>query len=880
MTLKAYRRKRDFRRTPEPAPSAGAKRGWLYVVQKHSASHLHYDFRLQLGDRLLSWAVPKGPSLDPSVKRLAMHVEDHPVEYGAFEGTIPAGQYGAGTVMLWDRGTWEPQEDPDQGYRQGKLHFTLHGEKLKGEWVLVRRSSGNEGPADKQPWFLFKVRDRYARPEGPDVLLEDRSVASGRDLEEIGAGRKSMPTSSARRSRGSASPTKAKKPKTARRKTPRLVKLPPGAVKAPLPRKLAPQLATLVKKAPEGDRWFNEIKLDGYRMIARVSDGKVTLLSRNQLDWTDRLPYVAQAIEQLGLRSAIFDGEVVALLPNGASSFQALQNVFREGRGDKLVYYLFDLVYFEGRSLAKLPLEERKQILAEIVSGQTGVLRFCEHVEGHAAEFFRQACKHGLEGIICKRRDRPYVSGRGPDWLKVKCLHREEFVVGGYTPPAGSRTGFGALLVGYHRAPGELMYAGRVGTGFSDRVLDELARRLKALEQARSPFENLSGKTGQARGVHWVRPKLVAEVEFGEWTRDGMLRHPAFLGLREDKSAAEVVREQPVAADSLEDATPVADRKSKGSKRTSRVLAHTNQPTNLAQGLELPRGVRLTHPEKVLFPDPGLTKADLVRYYTAVADWILPQLKERPLVLVRCPEGLPGSCFFQKHARAGTPEALLLVPIVEGGQKHDYVAVDDLAGLLSLVQISALEIHAWGSRIDKLEQPDRLVFDLDPDPGVPWRRVVESARQIRDFFAEMDLRSFVKTTGGKGLHIVLPISRRMDWDQAKTFCRGVAQSIAKADPDRYTINISKAARPGKILIDYLRNARGATSVVAYSTRARTGAPVSTPVHWHELGEIDSAAEFDTARVVQRLARLKSDPWQELGRTRQSIAKSLLKQFGA
>lgn len=881
MALAAYRRKRDFRRTPEPAGKPATTGGWLYVVQKHAASHLHYDFRLQLGDRLLSWAVPKGPSLDPSVKRLAMHVEDHPVAYGSFEGIIPQGEYGGGTVMLWDRGTWTPEGDAEQGYRDGKLHFTLHGEKLKGEWVLVRPSPRGGAPVEKQAWLLFKVRDKYARAGGSDILEQKPlSVLSGRDMEKIAASPqrvwKSKPATApaAKKKASTAKSAAAKSTTKARRKPKAKLKLdladaPPGA----MPRKVTPQLATLVKDAPTGDQWLSEIKFDGYRMIARLQDHQIKFYSRNQLDWTARLPHLVEALEKLGLRQAVLDGEVVALEANGASSFQALQNAFREKRSDQLVYYLFDVLHLDGKNVGKLPLLKRKQLLEQIVGGQSGPLRYSEHVVGGAPALFREACKLRLEGIICKRSDRPYHPGRSADWLKVKCGHREEFVIGGFTPPAGSRQGFGALLLGYHDAQGKLIYAGRVGTGFSDDLLVELSARLKGGEQKDSPFANLRGKTGVARGVHWVKPRLVAQVEFGEWTRDGHLRHPAFLGLRQDKVAQEVTLERPAPLSAVEPL--VARTKTTTKTKTKTAAAPLNTQDTIAK---LPPGTRLTHPDKVLYPDIGLTKADLAAYYAQIADWILPQLADRPLVLVRCPDGQAGESFYQKHAGVGTPDALRRIPIVEKRKTFDYVAVDDLPGLLSLVQISTLEIHVWGSRADKLEMPDRLVFDLDPDSSVSWSRVVESAQQLRSFFESLDLTSFVKTTGGKGLHVVLPIDRRLDWDAAKEFCRSVADAVVQADPERYTANMSKAARPGKIFIDYLRNARGATSVAAYSTRARPGAPVSTPVSWRELPKLESPNHFNVQNIVARLARLKTDPWHDLAGTRQSITKSLIKKL--
>ncbi|HEY2892888.1 MAG TPA: DNA ligase D, partial [Pirellulales bacterium] len=658
----------------------------------------------------------------------------------------------------------------------------------------------------------------------------------------------------------------------------------PKSVEAALPRKVEPQLATLVKEAPEGSDWFSEIKFDGYRMICRIDKRDVKLSSRNQLDWTSRLEPIVKAVRGLGVESAILDGEVVVQQPDGATSFQALQNAFSEGRQGELIYYVFDVLYLNGKSLVKLPLEERKQLLANLLGGPSGILRYSEHVEGNADAFFRQACKHKLEGIVCKRRDRPYRAGRSTDWLKVKCSHREEFVIGGYTPPEGARRGFGALLVGYYDRQHRLQYAGRVGTGYSDRLLVELSRRLKSMEQDESPFANLKGRTGQARGVHWVKPELVAQVEFSEWTRDNSLRHPSFQGLREDKAAKDVVLERAVDVEEVPHATEAASNGKKTSakrpvKQTKKKLPATNsQVIDFLARVPLPAGVRLTHPDKIIFPEAGLTKAHLAGYYTTIADWILPQLVGRPLVLVRCPEGADGECFYQKHARIGTPAALRRVPIVEKNKTLDYVSVDNLEALLALVQIGALEIHVWGARNDNIELPDRLVFDLDPDPSVGWPRVVESAQQLRIFFEELGLKTFLKTSGGKGLHIMVPIERRLDWDEAKDACQQIAAAIVRADPARYTANMSKAARTNKIYVDYLRNARGATSVGAYSTRARGTAPVSMPISWEELPEIEGPAQFTLATAAERLATLKKDPWKDIGKTRQSLSKTVLKKL--
>jgi bifunctional non-homologous end joining protein LigD len=671
-----------------------------------------------------------------------------------------------------------------------------------------------------------------------------------------------------------------------------------GAKAGPLPAAVQPQLATLATRAPDGDQWLHEIKFDGYRMICRIDDGRVELASRNQNIWTDRFRFLAEAATQWPFRQAILDGEVVAMRPDGTTDFELLQTAFRDHRERDLLYYVFDILYFDGWDLRGVPLEGRKQLLAELVAAtsEPGPLRLSQHIEGKGPAVFDRVCQTGAEGIVSKRRDRPYTPGRSYDWLKIKGHQTAEFVVGGYTPPEGSRIAFGALLLGYYHDEGQLVYAGKVGTGFDRRALKDILARLEPLRQPRSPFAKVKGVAEPERGALWVKPELVAQVRFGNWTRDGVLRHPSFQGLREDKPASAVRREEPV---------PVAEAVRESAKRKGRAVtesdsrgrvsprlapasrrdAATCTPAYDAKKQEF-RGVRLTSPEKVLYPDQGITKLDLATYYATIADWILPHVAGRPLVLTRCPEGQHEKCFYQKHPRVGTPANLRQVAIREKSDSEEsqpYVVVDDVAGLISLAQIAALEIHAWGSKADSrtnsVEKPDRLIFDLDPDPAVPWSRVVEGAHQIREFLEDLGLRSFVKTTGGKGLHLVIPIGRRHGWDEVKIFCHRVAKTIASADPGRYTVNIAKAARPGKIFIDYLRNSRGATSVAPYSTRAKPGAPVSTPLDWRELTADIRSDQFTLRNVPQRLASLKRDPWEGIASLRQSLSKAVIAKLG-
>jgi bifunctional non-homologous end joining protein LigD len=612
-------------------------------------------------------------------------------------------------------------------------------------------------------------------------------------------------------------------------------------------------------------------------MICRVDKGRVEFFSRNHKSWTKSLGPLVHAASELPVKQAILDGEVVAFKNTGVTDFQTLQNVFSEGRGTDLVYYVFDLLYVDGTDLRRVALEERKNLLAVLLpaAAQRGTIRYSEHFVGDGPQFFKQASEMGLEGIICKLRDGPYTAGRSSDWLKVKAAQREEFVVGGFTDP-GIRGGFGALLLGYHDKHHRLLYAGKVGTGFSDALLKSLRERLDRMAQKDSPFVDLTRPTGEAKGAHWVKPRLVAQVAFTEWTRGGHLRHPSFLGLREDKAAHTIVRDkaQETAAVASANGSGRSKRKSKRAKENAKLIKKgaTSDEGTLA-------GVRITSPDKILFADGEITKLELAQYYLSIGRWILPQVKNRPLSLVRCPEGAGKECFFQKHPGVGTPKTIRLVPVKENSGTRNYLVVDRVEDLVSLAQIGALEIHVWGSQADKLEFPDRMFFDLDPDPAVPWPRIVESAHQIRAFLEEIGLQSFVKTTGGKGLHIVVPLQRRHEWDEVKSFSKAVAELIERVDPKRYTSNMSKAARAGKIYIDYLRNGRTATAIAAYSTRARPRASVSVPLTWDELTPDIHSDTFTIRNLPERLASLKKDPWADIAKVRQSITASMLKKLG-
>jgi bifunctional non-homologous end joining protein LigD len=623
--------------------------------------------------------------------------------------------------------------------------------------------------------------------------------------------------------------------------------------KSRLPDFVAPQLATLVDRVPQGDDWLHEIKFDGYRILCRISNGKISLITRNRQDWTERLSFLAQAATELPVERALLDGEVVALNENGTSNFQLLQNSLSTHASDNLAYYVFDLLHLNGQDLMSVPLLSRKQDLAEILKTKSSAsaVRYSEHWLGEGNRLYDEACRSGLEGVISKRADQPYRSGRGRDWVKIKCVQNQEFVIGGFTDPAGSRAGLGALLVGVHDDSGRLVYAGKVGTGFTRQSLSQLRNRLDPLVSKASPFVN-PPRGAEARGVHWVKPELIGAVSFAEWTSDNMLRHPSFQGLREDKPAVAITRER---------------------------IAGTNNSNASKPDLAVEiAGIKLTHPDRNLYPEQGISKRELALYFEQIADWILPHVAGRPLTLVRCPEGQSKECFYQRHVTDAASEWLRPVPIEEKGKLVNYVAVDNLQGLIALVQMGVLELHTWGSTTDRIDGPDRLIFDLDPDPEISWEPLKQAAESLRAYLSELGLPSFVKTTGGKGLHVVVPLIPKADWDTAKEFSRQVAQQMVRRAPDRYTATMSKAKRRGKIYIDYLRNARTATAVAAYSTRARDGAPVSVPLRWDELGADIRGNHFNVRNTPERLSQIGKDPWHDYDTARRAITAALIKKL--
>jgi bifunctional non-homologous end joining protein LigD len=855
MALAEYRRKRHFDKTSEPAGRAAKRRSGRalkFVVQKHAARRLYYDFRLELDGVLVSWAVPKGPSLDPAQKRLAVHVEDHPLEYGSFEGRIPEGEYGAGEVIVWDKGTWTPDGDARIDLKRGRLEFRLTGKKLNGGWRLLRLKGKANG--DRDNWLLMKRRDESARSDSEFDVLEElpESVKSGKRL----ASDNGTPSPSAERRQA------AKK----RLRTPKRRHRGPATSLDPADYPLA--LATLVKEPPEGDQWLHEIKLDGYRLLVLVDSPaggrRVRLITRSGLDWTGRYPQVAQAAQSLAVDSAVLDGELVALDEQGVSQFQLLQNL-AANRDQPLVFYAFDLLHLDGEDWRRRPLSERKRRLAELLQADRhGPIRYSDHVTAQGPAFLAECCRRGLEGIICKRADRPYSAGRSLDWLKVKCLGREELVIGGFTDSPAVGRPIGALLLGYYRDQ-QLVYAGRVGTGFDGKVLADLHRRLVKQKQAPCPFENVPAR--ERRDGHWVRPELVAQIEFGSWTDAGIVRHASFQGLREDKPAYAVGPPESLKFPPASDKTMNKRKqqahlssRAKGKPRTTPPAKRRRSTRQPAKSGSSGSAVVLTNPQRMLYPDVGLTKQTLADYYAQYADVLLPHVGGRPLSMLRCPEGIDESCFFQKHAAAGTPQALRRIPIEEKDGVEEYLVVDDANGLRAMAQMSILEIHPWGSPAKNIEQPDRLIFDLDPGPKVDWQAVVDAAVHVRDVLAHLDLETFVKTSGGKGLHVVAPLTGPVTWPTLKQFARAIAEHIAQQQPELYTAK--------------LRNDRGSTAVAPYSPRARSGAPLSMPVTWEDLATLESAAQFTIPTAMQQ-ADKRRNPWRDFFKIKQKLPKFAL-----
>ena len=842
-SLKTYRQKRNFQVTSEPAegglPNETAR---AFVIQKHWASRLHYDFRLELDGAMKSWAVPKGPSYDPSVKRMAVQVEDHPIAYNQFEGQIPEGQYGAGKVIIWDEGVWAPVGDARKGYREGHLKFDLHGKKMQGRWALVRMK-GKEN--DKQPpWLLIKDRDDFARAQADFSVVDELpdSVVPLRAKGKKGAKAKANPD-----------PVPDSKPAAEEGKL-------PGHAAA-LPASLKPQLATLIDGAPpESDDWLYELKFDGYRMLVRIDGDDVKLYTRNGHDWTSKLPHIAQAFGKLPAKCAWVDGEAVVLDENGVPNFQALQNAFDSERTGNIVFYAFDLPFIGQRDLREEPLHVRRALLAQLMdTSHDDHLRFSEAFNETPSNLVASACKMGMEGIIAKRLSSRYVSRRSDSWLKIKCAKRQEFVIVGYTAPQGSREGLGALLLAVHDDDGTLRYAGKVGTGFDRAKLIALQKELARIETHDKP---VSG--GQAKGVHWVKPERVAEVSFGEWTSDGHIRHSVFRGLRDDKPARQITRERPAAGPQGEASKAVKNRRA---DKTSKA-ATSAQPRTAATPRAKP--AKLTHPDRVIDPSTGITKLDLARYYGLVAPLLLTHLKNRPVSFLRAPGGLNAQFFFQKHLEAAMPGVKSL-PAKLDPDHPPLLEVPTAEAIMSAVQMNVVEFHTWNAVKTAIDKPDRMLFDLDPGEGVDWPAVQQGAQLMHTMLQEIGLEGWLKTSGGKGLHVVVPLRRQHDWDTIKAFSQRIVAHMAATLPQIFVAKSGPKNRVGKIFVDYLRNGFGATTVAAWSARARPGLGVSVPVAWDELADLKSSAHWTISNIHTRLDAGNA-PWD--GYAPQAVGRAM------
>jgi len=825
LDIETYNRKRDFTKTKEPKGRKLKGKGDSFVVQKHEASRLHWDFRLELDGVLKSWAVPKGPSLDPGENRLAMRTEDHPLDYGGFEGTIPKGEYGGGTVMLWDQGRWipDPRKDPSKTIEEGHLHFTLEGERMRGEWVMFRLKPK---PGEKaEPWMLKKVTDDFADPSDGEALVDNcvTSVTTGRTMAEIASGEDVWQSN-----RGGKKGGRAKQ----------------KASKAP-PAFMDPQLATLVDDVPTGDAWIHEIKYDGYRLLISVGDGVATAYTRNGLDWSDKFKSLVKAASRLPA-GCLIDGEAVALDDNGRPSFQLLQSTLKGG-GAPLAFYAFDLLVDRGKDIRKLPNIERKERLAALLDGVSPPILYGDHVIGRGEEMFEAVCKTGGEGIISKKASATYQGTRTRNWLKIKCIQRQEFVIVGWSE-SDKRRGFRSLLLAAKKGR-TLTYAGKVGTGFNAKLIEELMERMEPLAVQKAPVEV---PRAERKGAHWIAPKLVAEINFAEFTDEGILRHPSFVGLREDKPAKDVVREVP-----------------KHLSTTEKKLARSATKGKSATAEDF--GIEISSPDRVIYPELGLTKKDLADYYATIEPLIMVDAANRPMTLIRFPSGRTGESFFQKHDKGTFGTNVKQIPIEEkDGHFEDYLYFDDIRGLLACVQMGTIEFHGWGSKVGKVEYPDRLVFDLDPDVGLDFGNVKEAAVLLRELLKGLGLESWPLLSGGKGMHVVVPLDASEDWPTVKSFAERFSRAISEAEPQMFTANIRKEQRKGRIFLDWLRNQRGATAVLPYSARGREGAPVSAPIAWEELDKYESGHHFSINDAAELLKRASSKALAGWGKADQAL----------
>jgi bifunctional non-homologous end joining protein LigD len=804
MELKEYNQKRDFNKTEEPEGKIiDTQKGKLvFVVQHHIARRDHFDFRLEWNGALLSWAVPKGPSFNPKDRRLAIQVEDHPYDYKDFEGTIPKGQYGGGTVMLWDEGYWKPLGDADKGLKEGNLKFELFGNRLKGKWALVRLND-----QENKNWILLKEKDEYASTDDKTSNFTT-SIRTGRTMSQIEKGIE-------------------KKDKN-----------PISQVNV--------QLAKLVNTPPESEEWLFEIKYDGYRIIAFVEDS-VRLITRGGKDFTRHFEPIAQSLEKWANgRPMVLDGEIVIIDSQGRTDFQALQSYMKNPKGKSLTYIIFDLLALDGADLRDYPLIKRKEILSDLLKDAPKNLFYSKHVIGHGKQNLEAACRLKMEGIVGKKINSKYTGTRNGDWVKIKCSNSQEFVIGGYTKTDKKIKGISSVLLGYYEGD-NLIYCGRAGTGFTEKTAQELEQKFNEIKQSSPPFAN-APKSKKDENIVWVKPQYIAQVNFAEWTQDNLLRQASFKGLRMDKEPKEVIKESPAESKEKDDIPQDLKPKKEGSSTTI-------------------GGIKITSPDKILYQDLGLKKIDIITYYAQVAERMLPYVRNRLLSVIRCPGGVEGSCFFKKH-RENEGKGIGKMPVINSeGENKEYFYIQDVYGLISEAQMDAIEFHIWGSSIDNIDRPDLMVFDLDPDENMDLEQVRQGVRDLKKLLDELNLVSFLKTSGGKGYHVVVPFKPTVDWDTFSDFSKRVAQALKSRYPDRYTDNIRKVNRKGKIFIDWARNGRGATSIAPYSLRARAGAAVSMPIAWDEL---DSVAP-NGINIFEALSRIKSaDPWKDFFKTQQEL----------
>lgn len=881
--LGRYRSMRDFAATSEPRGNSEPQfndSALPFVIQKHAATRLHYDFRLGWRGVLKSWAVAKGPSYYPGDKRLAVQVEDHPIEYGGFEGIIPKGQYGGGTVMVWDFGDWVPQGDVDLGLKEGHLKFELRGQKLKGSWALVRMH-GHGGTEAKPNWLLIKEKDPFARIEKAEAITDEaaNSAVTSRSLDQIASSEDHVWNSHSSRRSGGRNGAQADRAKESSKnvgnaqKNSRSAMPPQSGVIEEFPKFIPPQLATLAVHPPASPDWIHELKLDGYRTQIHIRSNaqtksesrQVGVFTRTGLDWTSRMSGIAHAASRLQVNAAILDGEVVVLDQHGVSNFARLQEAFQEGNQDEVLYFAFDLLHLDGRSLRDLPLLRRKEALTELLTEEANHsrIRLSEHLSIGGPAVFSKACSLGAEGVVSKLGSSSYISGRSTTWLKAKCTREQEFVIAGFTLPSNGSSGVGALLLGYFE-DGLLRYAGRCGTGFTQYTQKTLRASLNKIVRKTAPFNQIPQSA--RRGVHWVAPSLVAQIAFATWTRDGLVRQAAFKGLREDKPPQEIIREALIPSETEEHSHPTAAEKAGPQFKTR---------TSSAESANV---LHLTHPDKILDETSGMTKLALAQYYDSVAGRMLPHLAGRPLSVVRCPEGSGKPCFFQKHIGPGLPRGIKSIPIPnrKTGKMEDYLTIDTSEGLVGMAQLGVLEIHPWGSRNDSLEKPDRIVFDLDPDAAIGWTALAASALDLRQRLKKLGLTSFLKSTGGKGLHVVVPIEPNFEWPQIKQFAHDIVLAMEKENPSLYITKMTKAARANRIYLDYLRNDREATAVAPWSPRARPGVPIAMTLDWKELAT-EKAPSFHVTDAEQWKERLKRDPWKTMDQVKQTVPEALLRR---